>query len=120
MLSSFTLQMPMNVARSATVIATHVLSRACAGFDPAELSADSSGSISISERVGVERLFWRVRRTLKVQVVAVRVDDDELAIERNRVLTDERDRNADAVWCRGHVVVGSVEPESLQNDVGSR
>jgi hypothetical protein len=38
----------MNVASSATVMATHVLRRACAGFDPEELSADSIGSISMS------------------------------------------------------------------------
>src|SRR5438105_2469260 len=79
MLSSFTLQMPMNVARSATVIATHVLRRACAGFEAVELSADSSGSISIQDGselacVGVERLFWVVGRPFKVQVVSLAVD----------------------------------------------
>jgi hypothetical protein len=49
MLSSFTLQTPMKVANSATVSATHVLSRALRGLaDTSDgPSASSIGSISM-------------------------------------------------------------------------
>src|SRR5436853_332071 len=52
MLSSFTLQMPMKVARRATVIATHVFKRACAGVAGASRgSACWIGSISMAPKV---------------------------------------------------------------------
>src|SRR5712691_6658149 len=58
MLSSFTLDTPRNVARSATVIATRVLSRAFArSRDAPAISAaslaDSNGSISIAGWPGI-------------------------------------------------------------------